>query len=187
MANTGSTRFRYLGTTDDVVDCERPGCTQVGLKSTVVIMPLDADGNDEGEPTYYGSVCAAKVLGVRGGGKAVLAAANGARLKTLMAAHDAASMLNLYNLPHTGELPFAHDSLDMTLLCQAYAQHNPGAARAALCIADVKRYVLDMLARKQAAIAEAVLVAGTGWVDDRQPLEYGYRAEIERIHGRRVA
>jgi hypothetical protein len=53
--------FRVLGTTDDVTTCEL--CGREELKGTVVLMPLDEDGNDFGEPVYYGSACGAKAAG----------------------------------------------------------------------------------------------------------------------------
>lgn len=181
MTATGA-RFRYLGTTDDVVDCERPGCTQVDLKSTVVLVPLDE--GDEGEPVYYGSTCAALVLGVRGGGRAVRQAATGARLETLMAAHDAVRMLRYYGLPVAGEVD--HDTLRRAV--RIYVRSNSGVtARVAETGVKVPDMVMDMVARKRAAIAEAVLVAGDDWVNDWQPLDYGFRREIERCQRQDVA
>lgn len=170
-----SAKFRYIGTTDDVVDCERPGCTQRGLKSTIIIMPLDVDGNDEGEPVYYGSTCAAQALAIRGGGRAVTQAANGARLQTLLNAHDARRMLRVYGLPEAGAI---EEGMPMVLACRTYGDHNPGAMRAALSYSDMRGYLLDMLGRKQAAIRDAVLVAGEDWGNDRQPLDYGYGSVI---------
>jgi hypothetical protein len=51
--------YRVLGTTDEVTTCE--ACGRPELKGTVVLQPLDADGNDDGEPCYYGSSCGAKL------------------------------------------------------------------------------------------------------------------------------
>lgn len=53
--------YRVLGTTNDVTECEL--CGRVELRGTVVMMPLDADGNDEGDPGYFGSACAARAAG----------------------------------------------------------------------------------------------------------------------------
>lgn len=174
--NEAPARWRYIGTTDECVDCQRPGCTKVDLLSTVVIMPLDAEGNDEGEPTYYGSTCAARALGISGGGRAVTKAAEGARLQTLMNAHDARRMLRLYgDLPETGELTEDQRRAGV----RAYVRHNAGVhallEREGGTVTDL---LLDMLARKQAAIADAVRVAGAEWGKDRQPLEWGYRSVI---------
>lgn len=166
-----STTFRYIGTTDECVQCQK--CGRVDLRSTVVLAILDADGNPD-EITYYGSTCAARALAVKGGGAAVRKAAEGARLKTLMAAHDARRTLRRYNLPETGGMP---EGDDFPVL-MAYAKDNPGAARAALSVSDIRRYVLDMVTRKQTAIREAVLVAGDNWGNDRQPLDYGYGSVI---------
>lgn len=53
--------YRVLGTTNDVTECEL--CGRAELKGTVVMMPLDADGNDEGDPGYFGTACAARMAG----------------------------------------------------------------------------------------------------------------------------
>ncbi|HET9144070.1 hypothetical protein [Actinophytocola sp.] len=172
---TDKGNFRYIGTTSDVVECEN--CGKADLRCTVIIMPVDAEGNDDGEPCYYGSTCAARALGVRGGGAAVRSAATGARLQTLMNAHDAVRMLKLYGLPLSGEMT---DDQRKTAV-RAYVRYNSGVqARIAEHGGTVSDMVRDMLARKHAAIAEAVLVAGAGWKDDKQPLDWGYRPEITR-------
>jgi coenzyme F420-reducing hydrogenase beta subunit len=171
---TAAPAFRYLGTTDESVVCEK--CGKADLRSTVMIVPLDADGNDDGDVTYYGSTCAARALGIRGGGKAVLAAANGARLRTLMNAHDARRMLRHYgNLPETGPLTEEQRRAGV----HAYVRNNRGVqAEIAKHGGTVTDRLLEMLARKQAAIADAVLVAGAEWGKDPQPLSYGYRSAI---------
>jgi hypothetical protein len=173
---TTAPAFRFLGTTDECVDCQRDGCPMTDLRSTVVIMLLDAEGNDTGDVTYYGSSCAARALGVKGGGKAVLAAAKGARLKALMNAHDARKMLRIYgDLPETG--PMTEEQRRAGV--RAYIRNNRGVQAAiARDGGTVTDRLLEMLARKQAAIAEAVLVAGAEWGKDRQPLEYGYRSVV---------
>lgn len=167
-------RWRFLGTTDESVICEKCGKTE--LRSTVMIVPLDADGNDEGDPAYFGSSCAARALGIKGGGKAVLAAANGARLTTLMNAHDARRMLRAYgDLPETGPLTEEQRRAGV----HAYVRNNRGVqADIAENGGTVTDRLVEMLARKQAAIADAVLVAGAEWGKDRQPLDYGYRSVV---------
>lgn len=172
--NEAPARWRYIGTTDESTECEKCGKTE--LRSTVMIVPLDVDGNDEGDPVYFGSTCAARALGVRGGGKAVLAAANGARLQTLMNAHDARRMLRAYgDLPETGPLTEEQRRAGV----YAYVRNNRGVQAAiARDGGTVTDRLLEMLARKQAAIADAVRVAGAEWGKDRQPLEYGYRSVV---------
>lgn len=171
-------RFRYIGTTDDCTQCEQ--CGKSELKNTVIIMPLAEDGSDDGKRCYYGSTCAALALGVRGGGAAVRSAANGARLQTLMNAHDAVHMLRLYGLPLAGKMTEDQRRAGV----RAYVQYNTGVqAHIAEHGGTVTDMVRDMLARKQAAITEAVLVAGADWAHDRQPLNYGYGADIQRCHG----
>jgi hypothetical protein len=58
-----SPKFRFLGTTDDVIDCER--CGKQNLRATVVLEALDADGNAE-DVVYFGSDCAARALRATG-------------------------------------------------------------------------------------------------------------------------
>jgi hypothetical protein len=91
-ATTTPTRFRYLGITDECVVCQRCGRTE--LRSTVVLAVLDEDGNTE-DVTYYGSSCAARVLGEQAGGREVLQAARNATVATLraaLAAHERAEL-----------------------------------------------------------------------------------------------
>ena len=83
-------RFRYIGITDESTTCDN--CGKVELKATVVIMPLDEGGADEGDVVYYGSTCAARALSVRGGGAKVRKDAGNAtrRLKAQAVAARAA-------------------------------------------------------------------------------------------------
>jgi hypothetical protein len=52
--------YRVHGTTDDVTTCDL--CGRVELKMTVIMIALDADGNDI-EAEYFGVDCAAKAAG----------------------------------------------------------------------------------------------------------------------------
>jgi hypothetical protein len=53
--------YRVTGTTDDVTTCEL--CSKPELKGTVMLVPLDAEGNEDGEVCYFGTSCAAKAAG----------------------------------------------------------------------------------------------------------------------------
>lgn len=53
-------RFRIKGTGDDTDTCE---CCGTRIKRAVVLVPLDADGNEFGDVVYYGTSCAARALG----------------------------------------------------------------------------------------------------------------------------
>jgi hypothetical protein len=53
--------YKVLGTTNDVTNCEL--CGKVELKGTVMLAVLDVDGNPDGDPSYFGSSCAAKAAG----------------------------------------------------------------------------------------------------------------------------
>ncbi|WP_338704383.1 hypothetical protein V2W30_41405 (plasmid) [Streptomyces sp. Q6] len=48
------------GVVDDTDTCEC--CGRTNLKRVVALMPLDADGNEEGDVSYYGTSCAATAL-----------------------------------------------------------------------------------------------------------------------------
>ena len=48
------------GITDACTTCGC--CGRQDLKRTVAIVPLDADGNEDGDPSYYGTGCAATAL-----------------------------------------------------------------------------------------------------------------------------
>lgn len=54
-------QWRHLGTTTDVTTCEC--CGRTDLTRTVIIVAIDADGTPHGEPTHYGTTCAARALG----------------------------------------------------------------------------------------------------------------------------
>jgi hypothetical protein len=170
VATTAS--FRYLGTTDETHVCEN--CGRDELRKVVMIVPLDAEGNDDGAPLYYGSTCAARALGVRGGGRAVSKAAENARLKTLMQAHDGRRTLRKYDLPEAGGLP----ENDFSFL-MAFAKNNPGGARCAMGISDLRVMAREVVENAQRWIADAVAVAGPEWGKDPQPLAYGYRSAIQ--------
>lgn len=53
-------RFRVQGVTDDITTCEC--CGREGLKRTVRLIELDADGADV-DAVYYGTDCAARAAG----------------------------------------------------------------------------------------------------------------------------
>lgn len=53
--------YRVKGTTDEVTTCEL--CGRDELKGTVVLQPLDADGNPDGDPSHFGTACAAAAAG----------------------------------------------------------------------------------------------------------------------------
>jgi hypothetical protein len=61
-----TTRYRVYGTTDDTDTCEV--CGKIELRSVVMLMALDADGNDD-EIVYAGTTCAARKL--RAAGRAI--------------------------------------------------------------------------------------------------------------------
>ena len=53
--------YRVFGTTDESTECDL--CGRVELKCTVMLLPLNVDGNANGEVTYFGRSCAAKAAG----------------------------------------------------------------------------------------------------------------------------
>ncbi|MFJ7041421.1 hypothetical protein PS783_36975 (plasmid) [Streptomyces enissocaesilis] len=57
-------KWAVKGIVDDFTECDC--CGRRGLKRTVALMPLDAEGNEDGtaeDVVYYGTSCAAAVLG----------------------------------------------------------------------------------------------------------------------------
>lgn len=146
--------FRYIGVTDECVDCQRPGCTKMDLRSTVVIQPLDVEGNDDGDPTYYGSTCAARALGVtgKGAGRKVLDAAKGADWQTRNNADDARRMLAHYGLPETGQPDV---EAMMTAVDRYQDAHKFAAWFDQKSRGDWFDMVRDMITRKQAALTDA--------------------------------
>lgn len=147
--------FRFVGIVDDVTTCER--CGKPELKATTVVQPLDAEGNPDGDVLYYGSTCAARALGVKGGARAVRASATGAHHATLVAASEARRRLAAYGLPETGT-----PDLDAFKAARSVMRtRNPGTNYAQLCaergvtMTDLVRELFDA---DRAAIAAAVHV-----------------------------
>lgn len=58
---TAHRTFAVLGTTDEVTECER--CGRTDLKKTVVLDALDAEGNQTGSISHYGTDCGARAAG----------------------------------------------------------------------------------------------------------------------------
>ncbi|MFF0795107.1 hypothetical protein [Streptomyces spiralis] len=57
-------KWKIKGIVDDITECGC--CGRRGLKRTVALMPLDADGDEDGtaeDVVYYGTSCAATALG----------------------------------------------------------------------------------------------------------------------------
>ncbi|AEM88856.1 hypothetical protein [Streptomyces violaceusniger] len=50
------TGWRVKGVVDDTDQCEH--CGRRGLKRVVAMVPLDADGNEDGDAAYFGTGCA---------------------------------------------------------------------------------------------------------------------------------
>lgn len=151
---TTTAQYRYLGTTDDSTECEK--CGKIELKSTIVLQPLDEEGNPEGDPVYYGSTCAARALAVKGGGRAVTLRARGGHHDTLNAAASARRMLAHYGLPETGDLD--PDTLREAMV--RYVRQHPTIHELVQETGvGVRAMVLDMLDRKRAELAAAELVS----------------------------
>lgn len=99
---TTTKKYRMIGTTDEVVECEK--CGKVDLSLTVVLEFLDADGNGEGV-TYYGTTCAARALadrGVRLSAASVVREARSARHAALRECLYATEQLDAHGLAHEG-------------------------------------------------------------------------------------
>ena len=152
MTATAAPAYRYIGITDECVECQK--CGKNELRSTVVLAMLDVDGNVE-DITYYGSSCAAKALGIRGGGRGVLNSARAAHDQTIEIAKFARRTLEFYGLPLEGE-----PSEDVLRAARRlYVRSNNNVADlVARTGKTVTWYVLDMLNRKREEIALAALL-----------------------------
>lgn len=87
--------WKIKGITDERTQCDCCGLS--GLKRTVALMPLDADGNENGtadDVAYYGTSCAAKALGWRQG--KVTSAALTAQHKRNELDHYARRIISIY-------------------------------------------------------------------------------------------
>ena len=155
MTATTTPAHRYIGITDECVECQKCGRTE--LRSTVVLAILDADGNTE-DVTYYGSSCAARALGVKGGGRAVLQSARWAHEKTIEAAREAREKLEFYGLPLTGE-PTLRELREP--VWKFVEVHRNAMWIQNSTVEQNRAHVLDMLARCRAAIADAEALTAT--------------------------
>lgn len=151
---TAAARFRYLGTSDDVTTCEK--CHKDHLRSTVVIQPVDADGNDDGDAAYYGSTCGARALGVTGGGRKFLAAAQAAHQRTINEAAFARQLLDHYGLPWFGQ---ASDALVAAAAVEYAAKHAAALWARDMTGAQWRDEVRQMLVFRQAQIADCARLA----------------------------
>lgn len=138
-------KFRFIGTTDETVECQQCGKTE--LRNTVVLALLDDDGNTT-ETVYYGSTCAARALGIRGGSRRVLDAARAAGNRITDAARNSRSILDYYGFGYTGRV----SSEDLLNAVPAYLAANPNVGDNAF--ANIRA----MVKRHQQTIAEANLI-----------------------------
>lgn len=146
--------FRYVGTTDDVVTCER--CGKQDLRCTVVLALLDEDGNDEGV-TYYGTTCAARALKLgRGGALQVEKAATAAQHRVTSQYRDALEFLAYVGVDVQGRPMFTRDGVTRLWgpAARRYRMANP--VRSAFSDrSDMVSDVQSAVARKVAILADA--------------------------------
>jgi hypothetical protein len=155
-ATTVAPAARYIGVTDECVECQQ--CGKVGLRSTVVLGLLDADGNVD-EVTYYGSDCAARALGVGGGARKVLAAAREADRTTRALAADARDRAAHYGYdPVTGEITTARSFAEIAVRRRRLYVGSPWAAD--MTWQDWQDAAREMIARDVAAVAAERLLDG---------------------------
>lgn len=156
MTETTITRYRYLGVTDEQTTCDR--CVKTHLKSTIILVVLDEDGNDD-DVVNFGSTCAAKALGRtgKGEGRKVLDAARFATEKTLITAKEARKALEFYGLPETGTMTVEQHmgAVDKYMDAHRNAMWFHKKTRG-----DWFDDVRDMLARRQGQIADAARLGG---------------------------
>lgn len=160
-----TSKFRYVGVTDEYVECQK--CGKSDLRKTIMIETLDEEDNGEGVITYYGSTCAARALGVTGRGTSthVWNAARAAHRKLVEEAYDGRRMLAFYELPETSTLTSEQERI-ATL---QYADvHRHAAWASGKTYDDWRTMALDMVTRKQRAVAEATRANVTVPATDRE-------------------
>lgn len=147
-----TTKFRFIGTTDETVECQQCGKTE--LRNTVVLAILDDDGNTE-SVTYYGSTCAARALGIRGGGRSVLQSARWAMDELRLKVKDSRARLDYYSLPYQGGVT---DEQVAAALPTFIAVHERAMWAATTTRDEWAGMVRETAMRHQQTIAEASLI-----------------------------
>lgn len=145
-------RYRYIGVTDDCVQCQQ--CGKQDLKSTIVLAILDTDGNDS-EVTYYGSSCAARALGRPGKSQTakILAEARSAHRQLAQRVAFARELLAHYQVDEKS------GPAQIALAATRYAAaHRAATWAAGMSADDWTQKVQDMIARRSADIHEGELV-----------------------------
>lgn len=147
-------KYRLYGTTDDVTTCQ--WCFKPDLKGTVMIQPLDLDGNP-GELIYAGSTCAAKLLaeqyGVKTTGRKLLDLARGADRKRREAVEHSRAMVAYYEpfeqLPRLADFHLANEYVKAN---RGYFRNHPDELDNALVLArDCLRRHREIIATDGAA------------------------------------
>lgn len=150
-------RVRFLGFTDVVLACDH--CAKPDLRRTVVLELLDDDGNGTGEVVHYGTTCAARALADRGADQGnaarVVRLAEEAHHATIEAARDSASQLRFYGVPLAGRITATQVLAVAIRYAEAHAaaRWHTDTTAAGWCA-----LVEEMIARRQAAIADAALL-----------------------------
>src|SRR4051794_30879734 len=141
------TKYRMIGTTDDVIDCEK--CGKADLRMTVVLEMFDTDGNSEGI-TYYGSTCAARALAARGVKRTTAQLRNEATAadrQRKWAREHAEQMLTFYSIPDGDMTPE-----DFRKTVWVYREHNP-SIHGLRTYDECARFLRDGITRWRAAVA----------------------------------
>jgi hypothetical protein len=141
MTATAAPKFRYIGVTDDVTECQH--CGKAGLKLTVALALLDLDGNEE-DVTYYGSTCAARALSIKGGSRAVLDAARAAHAQLAQNAKHARQRLAHYRA----------DELPLSQVAIAFRRNN-SSPYTQKSMEEWVQQAADMIEHWRATVAEA--------------------------------
>lgn len=126
MTQTSSPAFKVLGTTDDVTECEH--CGRVELKGTIVLLPLDADGNADADPVYYGAVCGARAAGTKTADlRKAASAADRAKVEAARAEHQRLATIEsnrVAALRYTAECPLGPSICGATRRDNAQREHR---------------------------------------------------------------
>ncbi|MCX5206104.1 hypothetical protein OG897_32420 [Streptomyces sp. NBC_00237] len=170
MSNTSpaprsSARWVIKGVTDDCTTCDC--CGRSNLKRTVALIPLDEDGNEDGDAVYYGTACAA--MAMRRRTTSITNAANAARAESSGRDEHAREVISVF-----GPFEFA------TAMEQAdvWWSRNPRQIER-----SPGEYIAEMLTRARAQLSDTTLgPARPHTVGDFRPFLVVADVSGERVH-----
>jgi hypothetical protein len=133
--------YRIKGTVTDITTCNC--CGRNGLRRTIALMPLDIDGNEAGEVGYYGTGCAATLLGWTN--SRVTTSAKNADTKAEIDRH--------YAIERARRIIRTFEPVENAPLRERAAAYRVGGLRASGPFTTVGQEIADMLTEARALLA----------------------------------